>query len=97
MLPFNIFFINGFLTKGLNSRILALTPKRDATEKTKDYWPILLCIVIYKVISKILANCFKFVPSGIISLNKSTFVKERLLMENVFLASEIVKDYHKDS
>lgn len=32
-----------------------------------------------------------------ISLNQSAFVKDRLLMENVLLASELVKSYHKDS
>lgn len=35
--------------------------------------------------------------SGIISLNQSAFVKERLLMENVLLTMELVKEYHKDS
>lgn len=29
------------------------------------------------------------------SLNQSTFVKDRLLMENLLLATELVKDYHK--
>lgn len=32
-----------------------------------------------------------------ISLNQSAFVKDKLLMENVLLASELVKSYHKDS
>lgn len=31
-----------------------------------------------------------------ISLSQSAFIKERLIMENVLLATEIVKDYHKE-
>lgn len=31
-----------------------------------------------------------------ITLNQSAFIKERLLMENVLLATELVKDYHKE-
>ncbi|KAG7536891.1 Endonuclease/exonuclease/phosphatase superfamily [Arabidopsis suecica] len=49
-----------------------------------------------KVISKILANRLKSLLPEIISPNQTAFIKNRLLMENVLLASEIVKDYHKD-
>lgn len=63
----------------------------------KDYRPISLCNVLCKVISKILANHLKGLLPNIIALNQSAFIKEILLMENVLLATELVKDYHKDS
>lgn len=47
--------------------------------------------------SKILANRLKELLPRIILENQYAFVKGRLLMENVLLASELVKDYHKDS
>lgn len=50
------FFDKGFLPKGINSTILALIPKKDEAILMKDYRPISCCNVIYKVISKILAN-----------------------------------------
>lgn len=62
----------------------------------KDYRPILCCNVLYKIISKLIANRLKSVLPKFISLNQSEFIKERLLMENVLLAIEIVKDYHKE-
>lgn len=63
----------------------------------KDYRPISCCNVLYKVISKILANRLKKILSNFISLNQSAFVKDRVLMENVLMASELVKNYHKDT
>lgn len=63
----------------------------------KDYKPISCCInVLYKIISKLIANMLKGVLPKCISLNQSAFIKERLLMENVLLATKIVKDYHKE-
>lgn len=63
----------------------------------RDYRPISCCIVIYKVVSKIISNRLKVILPRIIAENQSAFVKGRLLMENVLLASELVKDYHKES
>lgn len=62
-----------------------------------DYRPIACCNVLYKVVSKIIANKLKVILPRIIAENQSAFVKGRLLMENVLLASEVMKDYHKDS
>lgn len=49
------------------------------------------------MISKVIANRLKEVLPNLISSNQSAFVKDRLLMENVLLASELVKSYHKES
>ncbi|KAL1220384.1 Secreted RxLR effector protein 78 [Cardamine amara subsp. amara] len=91
------FFVKGFLPKGLNTTILALIPKKFQSESMKDYQPISCCNVIYKVISKILANRLKQVLPKFISPNQSAFVKGHLLMENVLLPSELVKNYDKDT
>lgn len=62
----------------------------------KDYRPIACCNVLYKVVSKILANRLKTILPRLITENQSAFISGRLLMENVLLASEFVKDYHKE-
>lgn len=90
------FFLYGFLPKGLNTTILALIPKKTDARGMKDYRPISCCNVLYKVISKILANRLKGILPGFIAPNQSAFIKDRLLMENLLLASELVKDYHKE-
>lgn len=91
------FFEKGFLPKGVNTTILALIPKTTGAKTMKDYRPISLCNVLYKVISKIIANRLKKLLPHFISLNQSAFVQDRLLIENLLLATELVKDYHKDS
>ena len=90
------FFSKGFLPKGLNSTILALIPKKDDATEMKDYRSISCCNVLYKVISKIIANRLKATLPQCIAHNQSAFVKDRLLVENLLLATEIVKDYHKE-
>lgn len=87
----------GFLPKGINSTILDLIPKKADSMEMREYRPISCCNVLYKVVSKILANRLKQILPRIISENQSAFVKGRMLMENVILASELVKDYHKES
>ena len=91
------FFVKGFLPKGVNSTILALIPKITEAVEMKDYRPISCCNVLYKVISKLIANRLKLLLPQFISANQSAFVSERLLIENLLLATEIVKDYHKES
>lgn len=90
------FFRFGFLPKGINSTILALIPKKNNAQTMKDFRPISCCHVLYKVISKIVANRLKRVLPEFIAPNQSAFIKDRLLMENLLLASELVKDYHKE-
>ena len=62
-----------------------------------DYRPISCCNIIYKVISKILANCLKTILNAAIEPNQSAFIKWRLLLENVLLATELVNGYHLPS
>lgn len=90
------FFLFGFLPRGINSTIMALIPKKKNASEMKDYRPISCCNVLYKTILKILANRLKKILPIFIAKNQSAFIKDRLLMENLLLATEIIKDYHKE-
>lgn len=90
------FFVKGFLPKGVNSTIIALIPKTNKVKEMKDYRPISCCNVLYKVISKIVANRLMLLLPEFINGNQSAFVHNRLLMDNILLATELVKDYTKN-
>lgn len=76
--------------------ILTLVTKHTVATM-KDYRPIACLNLIYKIISKVLANRLKDTIPYMIEPNQSTFVHDRLLRENVLLATKLVKDYHKSS
>ena len=89
------FFLFGFLPSGINATILSLIPKTENAETMKEFRPIACCNLLYKVISKVLANRLSFIFHDAIEPNQSAFITGRLLQENVLLASELVNGYHK--
>lgn len=75
------FFLTGFMPESINSTRLTLAPKHSDATKMSEYRPIVCCNLIYKVISKVIPNRLKSsLPSTI---------------ENILLATEFLKDYHK--
>lgn len=91
------FFRNGRLMKDFNTTKIALIPKFPEACRLEDYRPISCCNLVYKIISKIIANRLKPILQVCISRNQVAFLKGRLLGENVLLASELIRGYHNSS
>lgn len=58
----------------INDTNLVLIPKNDNLVSMLDWIPLSLRIVIYKLVSKVLANKLNLVLNRCISLKKSAFV-----------------------
>jgi len=80
----------GVFPPNLNSTNIALIPKGNNQESMKDWRPIALCNVLYKVVAKVLANRLKLVLDKCISANQSAFVPGRSILDNAMAAIEIV-------
>nr|GFA35420.1 putative RNA-directed DNA polymerase, eukaryota, reverse transcriptase zinc-binding domain protein [Tanacetum cinerariifolium] len=90
------FFRNGTLLKELNHTIIALIPKVKSPSRVNDYRPISCCNVLFKCISKIIANRIKHGLKTIISPNQSAFVPGRSITDNILLTQELMHNYHLD-
>ena len=89
------FFSSGFLPSSANATILSLVPKSTVASLITDYRPISCLNTIYKVISRILVSRLQPMLPDFIVPNQTAFVKDRLLVKNTVLASELVNGYHK--
>lgn len=79
---------SGSILKSINHTFITLIPKVNNPEKVSDFRPISLCNVIYKIISKVIANRLKPLLDSIISETQSAFIADRLITDNILLAFE---------
>ena len=86
------FFETGIMPDGVNDTVICLIPKGRNTQTLKDYRPIILCNVVYKVVSKCLVNHLRPFLEDIISVTQSAFIPGRMIMDNAIIAFEC---FHK--
>nr|GEY27353.1 sodium/hydrogen exchanger 6 [Tanacetum cinerariifolium] len=89
------FFSNGKLLKELNHTIISLIPKVTIPARINDYRPISCCNVLYKCISKIIANRVKEGLGDIVNINQYAFFPGRRNSDNILLTQELMRNYHR--
>jgi hypothetical protein len=77
------------LLKEQNHKFIALIPKQLGASSIHQFRPISLCNIMYKIISKILANRFKGMLHHFISPYQSAFVPSRNIQDNTIMAHEL--------
>jgi hypothetical protein len=87
------FFHGNHLLKEQNHTFIALVPKQSGSHTVHHFRPISLCNIVYKIITKILANRLKLLLPKIISPLQSAFVPARNIQDNVILAHELLHSF----
>ncbi|KAJ0434465.1 putative RNA-directed DNA polymerase [Helianthus annuus] len=90
------FFSTGKLLRELNHTLIVLVPKIATPFNVTDYRPIACCNVLYKCISKILADRLKVALNMIVNVNQSAFVPGRKISDNILLTQELMHNYHRN-
>lgn len=80
----------GIVLELANVTNITLIPKCDSPRAMQDWHPISLCNVVYKLVSKVLANRLKVDLGKCISEVQSAFVPERSILDNALIAIEVV-------
>ncbi|XP_035840393.1 uncharacterized protein LOC118487561 [Helianthus annuus] len=91
------FFDTGNLLRELNHTLIVLVPKVPSPSVVTDFRPIACCNVIYKCISKIVAERVKVALNSIVSINQSAFVPGRKISDNILLTQELMHNYHRNA
>ena len=74
----------------MNYAYIVLIPKKNQPEYITEYRPISLGNVVSRIISKVLANQIKQMLPNVISNSQSTFVPNRLIIDNTTIAFELL-------
>ena len=83
------FYETGIMPPKLNQTHIALIPKKLVCHLPSDFRPISLCNVVYKIISKSLANRLKPLLPDYIHPSQQAFIEGRRISDNITVAQEI--------
>ena len=82
--------------KEINDSILVLIPKVDHLEHIKQFRLIGLCNVMYKIVTKIIANWLKPYMNHLISPNQCSFVPKRHSFDNIIINTRSYSYYKEE-
>lgn len=87
-------FVEGRADTQLLETLIVLISKVENPQRFKELRPISLCIVAYKIITKLLVN--KFIPllTDLVGPLKGSFIPGRGTKENIILAQEVMHTLH---
>lgn len=80
----------GLFPHALNDTNIGLIPKCENPNNTKEMRPILLCNVVYKMVSKLLTNRMKKCLAKCVSEERSTFIEGCSILDSVMITIETI-------
>ena len=88
------FYSHAYMPSNVNHTFITLIPKKSNRDTPQDFRPISLCNVIYKIISKSLANRIKNHLPNYISQAQYAFVANRNISSNIIIMQEIIHSFN---
>ena len=89
------FFHSSSLLPAFNATSVTLVPKCPNPTCIKDFRPISCCSIVYRFITKVMANRLKQHMPSLVSSNQSAFITGRSITDNILLAQELVRGYNR--
>lgn len=81
----------GEMLDNWNETIITLIPKINNPMTIKDFRPISLCNVCYKIVARALTNRLRPIIKGAINETQSAFVPDRLITDNIIIGFETIQ------
>ena len=76
--------------RDINQTFISFNPKVDHLKFVKHFHPINLCNVIYKVVTRIIANRLRPIMPVIIAPTQCGFICNRSSSHNIIVAQEVI-------
>ena len=83
-------FSTGVMPEYLNKTLIMLILKCKSPESLYDYWPISLCNLVYKLVTKIIVGHLRHLLPSLVSPFQTAFMLGRKGVDNAILVQEIV-------
>ena len=85
--------MEGYVSRVLNATFIALISKCEKLVSFLDFRPISVCNLVYKMISKIIANRIKLVLAEVVSKEQFGFLGNHQILVAVDLTQEVSSYY----
>ena len=88
------FYTSANLPADINKTYITLIPKKDHSVLAQNFRSISLCNVIYKIISKSLANRLKHHLPHSINHAQAAFIANRHISSNIIITQELIHSFN---
>lgn len=79
----------------LSQMAIVLISKKRVAEGLGDFRPISLCLMTYKIFTKLIGNHLALLLPKLVSLNQGAFIRGRSIFDNVSLTQEICREIRR--